>query len=309
MKIAVTSSSFSKNPILISETKVLASELVINAQGDKFSKNELIEFLSGADAAIVGLESIDKEVIDSLPQLKFISKYGVGLDNVDLDYCKEKNIGIGWTGGVNRLSVAEMTIGFMLGLARNLYQSSLLLKGGKWEKNGGYQISQKTIGIIGVGYIGKELIRLLKPFDCNILVNDIIEQKGYYQANGVTETSKEEIYKSSDIITIHTPLTELTHNLLNINIIKLLKPNAFVINTARGGIINLDDLKFALQNKLIAGAAIDVYSSEPPDDIELLSLPNLICTPHIGGNSAEAVLAMGRSAIAHLQNFIGNVKI
>jgi phosphoglycerate dehydrogenase-like enzyme len=307
MKIAVTSPSFSKNEILKKELKKIFQDVKFNEEGIRFNKRELIEYLKDCDGAIIGLEKIDKEVLDNLPKLKYISKYGVGLNNIDLEECKKRNVKIGWKGGVNKLSVAEMTLGFMLMLARNLYFTSIQLKNGVWNKDGGFQLSGKTIGIIGVGFIGKELVRLLKPFNCRILVNDIIDQYDFYIKNNLIKASKEEIYKNADFITIHTPLTEKTKNMITLKELKSMKKTAFLINTARGGIVNEKDLKYALINKIIAGAALDVYETEPPTDEELLNLPNLICTPHIGGNAKEAVLAMGQSAIKNLRLITENL--
>lgn len=303
MKVVVTSPSFSKNTILQKEMSKYFINPTLNLDGTKFSQNQLIEFIKHADAIIVGLEKINSNVLDKCPNLKIISKFGVGLNNIDLEACKKRNVSIGWTGGVNKLSVAEMAIGFMLMLARNLFIRSNELKNGTWNKSGGFQLSGKTLGIIGLGHSGKELVKLLKPFGCKILVNDIIDQNQYYKENNLKETSKDILFKTSDIITIHTPHNETTNNMINIEILKTMKKSAYIINTARGGIINEKDLKYALQNNTIAGAAIDAYSEEPPVDIEFLKLPNLICTPHIGGNAKEAVESMGMSAIQHLKNY------
>lgn len=303
MKIVATSPSFSKNKTLQKEIRKYFPEAKLNLDGIRFSKEELIEFIKGADGVVLGLEPFDEDVIKQCPNIRIVSKYGVGLNNIDLDACKRHNIAIGWTGGVNKRSVSEMTLGYMLMLARNLYVTSNELKNGIWNKSGGFQLSGKTVGIIGVGHIGKDFVELLKPFGCKILVNDIINQDEYYKENGLIEATKEEIYKTSDFITIHTPYNETTKNMINKETLSLMKSSAYIINSARGGIINEDDLKYALQNNIIAGAAIDVYVEEPPADKELLSLPNLICTPHIGGNAKEAVEAMGMSAIKHLVEF------
>ena len=303
MIVKVTSPSFSKNGLLKQELREKFPSSVFNDQGLRYSKDELIHFLRDADAAIIGLEHIDSNVLDACPNLKMISKYGVGLNNLDLPACKKRNVQIGWTGGVNKLSAAEMTLGFMIALSRNLFRSSFRLKSNEWKKEGGYQLTGKTVGIIGVGHIGKEVVRLLEPFKTNILVNDIINQDEYYNKNGLVKASKETIYKQADIITVHTPLTKKTKHLINREVFAMMQPSSFIINCARGPIINQSDLKFALMESSIAGAALDVYEDEPPSDIEFLQLPNLICTPHIGGNSQEAVLAMGRSAIAHLISF------
>ncbi len=303
MKIAVTSPSFSKHKGLQKEILQHFTDAKLNYNGLRFSKETLINYLEGAEGIIVGLEEIDEEILEQLPNLKIIAKYGVGLNNIDLNACRKRNIQIGWTGGVNRLSVAEMSLGYMLMLCRNLYMTSNELKNGLWNKSGGFQLSGKTVGIIGVGHIGKEVIRLLQPFGCTILVNDIIDQSDFYKQNNLLEVTKEELYAQSDIITIHTPLDDTTKNLINIKVFQQMKSNAFILNSARGGIINEIDLKLALQSHLIAGAAIDAYTEEPPNDMELLKLPNLICTPHIGGNAKEAVEAMGLSAISHLRKY------
>jgi len=303
MNIIATSPSFSKNKILQKEIYKYFPNAKLNLEGKRFNQDELIEYIKDADGVIVGLEPINKNILDACPNLKIISKYGVGLNNIDLEECKKRDIKIGWTGGVNRLSVAEMTLGFMLMFSRNLFVTSNQLKSGTWNKSGGFQLSGKTIGIIGVGYIGKELIRLLKPFGCKILVNDIINQDKYYADNNLEEVSKEEIYKTCDIVTIHTPHNDITDNMVDLEVLKAMKKTAYILNTARGGIINEQDLKFALQNNIIAGAGIDAYVEEPPTDKEFLSLPNLICTPHIGGNAKEAVEAMGMSAIKHIKEF------
>lgn len=303
VQITVLSPSFSKNILLQDELKKLGCALKLNLDGKRFTKEELIEFIGDSQVIVVGLEQIDSFVLDNCPNLQLISKYGVGLNNIDISECEKRGIKIGWTGGVNRLSVAEMTLGYMLMLTRNLYVTSNLLKQGKWEKSGGMQLSEKTIGIIGLGHIGKELVRLLQPFKCNILVNDIIDQSNYIKENSLVEASKEEIYKTSDIITIHTPFDQTTLNLISKEQFLMMKNSAYVINSARGGIINENDLKFALQNNLIAGAAIDAYMVEPPEDRELIEMKNLICTPHIGGNAKEAVESMGLSAINHVKEF------
>ena len=303
MKVAVTSPSFSKNKKLQDEINKYFLKPILNLKGIKLNQSELIEHIKDADAVIVGLEIINASILNKCPNLKIISKFGVGLNNIDLDACKKRNVSIGWTGGVNKLSVAEMALGFMLMFARNLYTTSNELKNGIWNKSGGFQLSGKILGIIGLGHIGKELVRLLKPFGCKILVNDIIDQKQYYRENNLQEASKEELFKTSDLVSIHTPHNNATNNMVDINVLNSMKKSAYIINTARGGIINEKDLKHALKNNLIAGGAIDAYVEEPPTDNEFLKLPNLICTPHTGGNAKEAVEAMGMSAIEHLKRF------
>lgn len=305
MKIVVTSPSFSLNETLRNELQAAFSDCVLNKEGRRLSGQGLLDFLKDANGVVIGLEVLSADIVHRLPDLKIVSKFGVGVDNIDIECCEECGIKIGWTPGVNRVSVAEMTLAFMIMLVRNIYTTSLQLKDGVWNKSGGSNLQGKTVGIIGVGNVAKELCRLLKPFHCTILVNDIIDQTAYYRENGLRETSKEDIYREADLVSLHTPLTELTRNLINREVLSKMKNSAYLVNSARGSIVNSADLKWALKNGVIAGAATDVYDEEPPADRELIDLPNLICTPHIGGNSVESVLAMGRSAIGHLKTFFG----
>lgn len=308
MKVKVSTIAFSKNKYLVECLLKEFPDAEVNTEGVRVNGSDLVDYFSDTEAAIIGLELITPTILEQLPKLKMISKYGVGLDNIDLDACKERNVQIGWTGGVNKRSVSEMTLGFMLMLSRNLYTTSNKLKQMVWDKKGGTQLTGKTIGIIGLGNIGKDLVSLLQPFGCDFLVNDIKDISDYARLHNLSCVSKEEIYKNADIITIHTPLNDKTSNLINSEVLNMMKSTAFLINTARGGIVNEIDLKFALEHKIIAGAALDVYESESILNEDLLVLPNLICTPHTGGNSFEAVVAMGLSSIEHLIRYRNNTK-
>lgn len=303
MKVKVSTIAFSNNQFLVDQLLEEFPGAVVNSEGKRVQGDEFVEYLKDTEGAIVGLEQITGDILDRLPALKIIAKYGVGLDNIDVEACKERNIAIGWTGGVNKRSVAEMALGFMLALNRNLFTTSNQLKDLIWNKSGGFQLTGKTIGIIGLGNIGRELVHLLAPFHCRILVNDLIDVSEFAIEHNLTVVSKDELLTESDVISIHTPLTKDMHNFFNSDVFNKMKQSAYLINTARGGIVNENDLKEALKLKTIAGAALDVFDPEPPIDKELLSYPNLICTPHTGGNAYEAVVAMGLSAITHLKNY------
>jgi len=305
MIIKVTSASFSKHPMLRATLLKLFPNAQFNEENRKYNRKELIAYLKDANGVVLGLEEMDEEVLVNCPNLKIISKFGVGLDNLNVNACKKHGIAIGWTGGVNRRSVAEMDLCFMLALARNLYSTSINLMNGEWNKDGGFQLSSKTVGVIGLGFTGSEIIKLLQPFECRILGNDIKDKSNLSIEFGVKLVNKEQIFSEADFITIHTPLTKSTYRLINKETLARMKPTSFIINTARGPIVNIEDLKQALINGKIAGAALDVYEQEPPTDMELLQLPNFFCTPHIGGNANEAVVAMGMSAISHIREFFG----
>ncbi len=299
--IKVASPSFSLNPVLCAELRAQFSGVVFNESGRPLSGPALAGFLADADGAVIGLEAVTASLLEACPNLRVVAKYGVGLDTIDLEACRRRSVAVGWTGGVNRLSVAELTLCFMLGLCRNVFRTSTLLRGGTWEKNGGRQLSGRTVGILGFGHIGRLVASLLKPLGCEILVNDIRAIEDECRAAGLEAVDKDSLYARSDLITLHVPLTDLTRHLIDARALSKMQATAMLINTARGEVVDQAALKHALIQGVIAGAAIDVFESEPPTDLELLGLPNLVATPHIGGNALEAILAMGRSAISHLE--------
>lgn len=303
--VGVTAVAFSRDQDRVQKLKdAFDGQVLTNEKLIRFTPEELIPFLQQCDYAIVGLDKITDDVLTQCPNLKVISKYGVGLDNIDFDACAKHNVEVVYPKGVNKRSVTEEVLGSSLSLLRNLYVTSNLLKSGTWKVQGGQQLTGKTVGIIGVGYIGKDLIEVLKPFNCEILVNDIIDQSKYYESAKVTEVSKEEIFKRADLVSIHTPLNAETKHLVNSETLGMMKSSAIIVNAARGGIVDEKALKEALLSESIGGAALDVYEIEPANDQELLSIPNLMCMPHIGGNAKEAVEAMGMAAINNLVNEI-----
>ncbi|ARJ67210.1 hydroxyacid dehydrogenase [Magnetospirillum sp. ME-1] len=304
-RIKVTSTSFSQNPLLAQELRAVFPDAVLNEEGRRLAGPDLAAFLADADGAVIGLEKVDSALLDACPRLKIVAKYGVGLDNIDIPKCQDRGVAIGWTGGVNRRSVGELALCFMLGLCRNVFRTSTLMRGGVWEKNGGVQLSGKTVGIIGLGHTGREVARLLEPLHCRVLANDILDMGDYCRDNGIIPAGKEQIFAEADVLTLHVPCTPLTTRLVNADTLRAMKPSAVLINTCRGEVVDQEALKAALKQGTIAAAAIDVYEEEPPTDMELLLLPNLVCTAHIGGNAHEAVVAMGRSAIGHLTDYFG----
>ena len=306
LKVVVTSQSFAKSTVLREELLRFFPNSVFNEDDKKLFGKELIEFINGADAAIVGVETIDSSVLEHTPELKIISKYGVGLDNIDQESLKNRDIFLAWTGGTNKRSVSELTLCFMLGLCRNVFGSSFKLKKLEWEKDGGHQLSGKTVGIIGCGHSGSDVVRLLAPFGCNLLVRDIVDKSNFCQEQGASQVSLEAVLEQSSIISLHVPLTKQTHQMVNANFLQKMKSTGFLINTSRGQVVNQEALKTALMQGEISGAALDVFVEEPPEDKDFLSLPNLMVTPHIGGNAIEGVEAMGRAAIQHLVLFFKN---
>lgn len=302
-KIKVTSRSFSRHPVLKKELLDIFPDSIFNEDGPETGLPNLLDFLNDANGIILGLENLDRNVLQNLKKLEVVAKFGVGLDNLDINAAKDLGITVGWTGGINKRSVSEQTLAFMLGLFRNLFFSSFTLKKGDWVKEGGVLLTGKCIGIIGCGHIGTDLIHLLKPFNCRILICDLLDKKNVVDNFGVTQVSQPDLLSESDVVSLHVPLTDLTHFLVNEDFLKQMKSSAYLINNSRGPVVNQQVLKKALLERKIAGAALDVFESEPPDDIEFLSLPNLMVTPHIGGTANETIISMGRSAINHLKEY------
>lgn len=304
--VAVISSSFCHSAKLRDELSREFPNSIFNARNRSLSEPEIIELCKQAQGIIIGVEPVGEAMLSALPELKIIAKYGVGLDNLDREAMDRHGVALGWTGGINKRSVAEMTLCFMLGLCRNIFAGGFTLKQTIWRKNGGTQLTGKTIGIVGCGHIGTEVVHLLTPFNCHILMNDILEKSDFCKAMGIIQVSKDELLDQSDIVSLHVPQTELTQKMVDENFLRKMKKTAFLINTSRGLIVDQLALKAALQKNTIAGAALDVFEEEPPTDSEFLALPNLMVTPHTGGNAIEAVEAMGRKAISHLVHFFQN---
>jgi len=302
-RVAVTPPAFCKSQSLKTELLGHFPNAVFNEKDRYLSGPDLVDFLTDADAALIGRDPINTELIRSLPKLRMISKYGVGLDNLDPEALSRARIELRVTSGTNRRSVAELALGFMIGLCHNMSSGSEELKSGSWRREGGQELTGKSIGIIGCGNVGQELVRLLQPFQCKIWVQDIADRSGFCREFGAVETGFDEIIEEADIITLHVPLTENTENLIDKSVLAKMKPSAFLVNTSRGRVVHQGDLHQALVSGEIAGAGLDVFWEEPPVETEFLQLPNLMVTPHIGGNSREAVEAMGRAAIQNLVEY------
>lgn len=298
--VAVCSRTFSRHPELRELMKSNFTNIKFNDEGLKLSGDQLVDFLKGADGTIVALEEITEDVLKKLNSLKIISKYGVGLNNLDLVAMEKHNVVLGWRGGVNRRAVSELALGMILDLLRKISVHNRELKAGRWGMLPGTQLSGKTVGIIGLGNIGRDLVYLLKPFGCKILGCDIANVSDFARENSIELVSADEIYKQSDVISLHVPYTDLTHMMVDDRAFSKFKKNAILINLSRGKIVNEVDLHRRLANGDIGGAAMDVFADEPLLDSPLFSCDNFIGTPHIGGSSNEGILAMGTSAVEEL---------
>lgn len=307
-RIVVVSRSFARNKVLRAELTARYPDATFTSSPSVVAGSELINLLHGNQSAIVGLEKIDDAVLTQVPELRVISKYGVGLDGLDLDAIAARGIKLAWTGGVNKRSVSELTVAFAIALLHRLPESSATLRAGTWQPLVGRQLTGRTVGIVGCGFVGQDLVRLLAPFECRIFVNDIRAYPEFYAAHRVEPVSLDRLLAEAEIVTLHVPLDASTRGMIGWAEMARMRKGAVLINAARGGLVDEAGLADALTNGHLAGAAFDVFQMEPEANAHLLALPTFLATPHIGGSTEEAQLAMGRAAIDGLENarLIGN---
>jgi len=309
MDVAVASHSFPKHRALRQELTARYPNAVFNETGQPLRGGDLVRFLRGHEKAITGLEILDAELFAAVPEVRVVSKYGVGLDMIDLEAARRCGVSVRWTPGVNRQSVAELTIAFMIALCRRIVPLATDLREGRWGRGGGRQLSTATVGIVGCGHVGKTVAQLCRAFGSTVIAHDIVDYAEFYREHAVRPVALDVLLREADIVTVHVPLDASTRNMIDAPRLELMKPTAFLINAARGGIVDERALTAALADRRLAGAAADVFSVEPPIDGELLRQPAFLGTPHIGGSTEEAVLAMGRAAIAGLDLEHGSLEL
>jgi phosphoglycerate dehydrogenase-like enzyme len=300
-KIAVASRSFAGNATLRAELSAKYPDVTFTESAAILDGADLVEMLRGHDRAIVGLERVDDGILAQVPELKIISKYGVGLDGIDVEAIARRGVKLGWTGGVNRRSVSELTLSFAIALLHRVPEADVALHAGQWPKLIGRQLTGRTVGIIGCGFVGKDLVRLLAPFECRVLAHDIRDYPDFYRSHRVTPVSLPQLLAESDVVSIHVPLDRSTRSMIGAAEIAVMRPGAVIINAARGGLIDEEALAQALESGHLAGAGCDVFQLEPDANPRLLAQPTFLGTPHIGGSTHEAQLAMGRAAIEGLE--------
>ncbi len=271
----------------IDELKDIADVVV---QTD-ITPEELVSSIPDYDAIVVRSRTkVTQEVIEASKKLKIIARAGVGVDNVDVEAATEKGIMVVNAPESTSITVAEHTMGIMLSLVRNISIADKSVKAGKWEKSKfmGSELAGKTLGVIGMGRIGSQVVKRCKAFDMEILVNDPYITEEVASKLGAKIVDRDTLFSDADIITIHVPLTAETKHSIGSKEFALMKDTACIVNCARGGIINEQDLYEALSGNVIGGAGLDVFENEPPKDNPLLTLDNMVATPHIGASTKEA---------------------
>lgn len=277
----------------------------LNPFGRRFQEDELAERIGPYHGLIAGTEPITRRVMEQAPNLKHISRVGIGLDSVDLIAARELGIQVSYTPDAPAPAVAELAVGQMLNLLRLIPQADRGMRRGIWKRLMGRRLSECVVGIIGLGRIGKRVTRHLSGFGPKILVNDITPDLEFIEKHSLIEAAKEQIYVEADIITLHVPLTRETRGLIGPRELAMMKPDALLINTARGGIVDEAALAAALRAGKLGGAAIDVFEQEPYSG-ELTGIENCLLTCHMGSCSVDCRARMEREATEEALRFVRN---
>ena len=265
-------------------------ELVHNPyRGKGLNESQLIELIGGVDGLLTGVDQVTRTVIEKADRLKVISKFGTGVDNIDVEAASDKRIIVTNAPNVNSEAVADMTFALIFAIARRVPFAFERVRRGEWPLIVGTEVFGKTIGLIGLGQIGKRVAKRACGFGMKILAYEISPDKEFLKETGVRLVSLQSLLREADVVSIHVPLTEQTRHLIGREELKMMKAFAFLINTARGGIVDEEALYEALKSNAIAGAAFDVLQYEPPKDLKLADLDNCVLTPHISPFTREAI--------------------
>jgi len=270
------------------------------------SKETLAGELADADALIVrSATKVSPELMDKAPRLRVVGRAGVGVDNIDLEEATKRGVLVMSTPGGSSVSVAEHTFALLLALVRQVPKFDASMREGKWEKSSaGAEVRGKTLGLVGLGRIGTEVARRGKAFDMRVLAFDPYISEAAAKEFGVELVKLDELFAESDVLSLHTAVSPQTQNMINAQTIAKMKKGVRIINAARGELINEADLAAALKSGQVAGAALDVFAEEPPKNSPLMGLPNVICTPHVAGSTAEAQEELGIQVAVQVRDYL-----
>ena len=307
MKLLIGAISISKPKYaaIHEKAKEVFDEVIVNPFGRALTEEEILERWDGVDAIVAGTEKYTREMLEKAPStLKVISKHGVGVDNIDLAAAKARGITVCNTPGANADAVAEATMGLILCVLRKIPVSDQYVRTNNWKRLEGHLIKGQTIGVIGMGNIGKNVILRAEPFGAKFMAYDPYFDSAFAQVHNVQQATIEEILKTADIVSLHLPCTPETYHMINQETLAMMKPGAALINTARGELIDEEALYQALKCGRLGGAGLDVYSSEPMYNSPLFELDNIVVTPHMAGNTSETTMSMGMWALDNAMKVI-----
>lgn len=298
-RVLVTATSFgAQDPSLKARLEAAVGHVAYNPSGRPLKAAELLELLPEVDGVIAGLDEFARPVIEAAGRLRVLARYGVGVDRVDLDAASECGVQVTNTPGANSAAVAELTLALLLALARRLCAAEAATRRGEWPRLNGLGLRGKIVGLVGLGAVGREVSLRLKSFGCRVLAFDPFVTPERAASVGAELVSLDELLPLADFISLHAQVTAATRNLVNAGFLERLKPGAYLINTARGELIDEAALLAVLRSGKLAGAGLDCFCREPLEaNHPLLDLPQVIATPHMGAHTDEAVNKMGQMAL------------
>lgn len=308
-KILITSTSFFKaGPVPLQQLKEFNCEIIENPYGRPLKEGELIPLLVDVDGVIAGLDEFGEKVLKSSNRLKVISRYGVGIDNIDMEAAKRLGIFVINTPDVNTQAVADLTFGLILSVSRKIPQSHQSTRKGRWERFIGREVYGKRLGIIGLGRIGKAVANRAKGFEMEIIAYDVQRDESFAETLEIKFLPLDDLLMEADFVTLHCGLNPQTKGLIGPRELGLMKETAYLINTARGELVDERALYEALKEGKIAGAGLDVYEQEPPLESPLLSLENAVTTGHIAAYTDEAIKEMALASVKNLLSALEALK-
>jgi phosphoglycerate dehydrogenase-like enzyme len=264
-------------------------ELIEQDRGHTLTRPEFLDLVKDADGLVPGADRVDKEVFTIAPRLRVVSAQGVGYDHIDVDAADQRGIAVCICAGCNNHAVSELAFGMMLNLARHIRAADTDMRGGGWPRLLGPELWGKTLGIIGLGRVGKASALIARGFGMKVIATDIKWDITFANEHQISYVPLHRLLRESDFVSVHCPLNSTTRGLIDERAIEQMKPTAFLINTARGPIVKESALVAALREKMIAGAGLDVFEVEPHPQNPYLDLPNVLMTPHLGGATFEAM--------------------
>lgn len=308
-KVLVGSRERSRAPEAMGILEAQGYELVLNPYDRSLTEEELLEMVKGVHGIIAGSEKITAAVIAAGdPTLKVIAKQGVGYNTIDVVAAKEHGVAVTITPGANSKSVADLAMGLIMAIARQIPQMDVSIRNEGWYRHTGIELGGKVLGIVGMGNIGGEVAKRAHGFGMKIIAYDVYPRQDFIDNYGVTYLSLDEIFAESDFISLHAPAMAETMGMVNKDRLRTMKNTAYMINTARGELIVEDDLYEALTQGLIAGAALDVFAQEPPKNSPLIGLKNLVFTSHAGAYTKEAIVGAGVIAAEEVVRVLSGTK-
>lgn len=305
-RVVVTPPMLAETPELFAPLDALGVTVDFHRGDYPMQASRLAARLGDAVGAIVGLDALESTVFERCPHLRIVARNGVGMDTVDLDAATRHGTLVTVPLGANSTSVAELALGLLLAAARGVVTNHNRVQAGMWRREPGTQLAGKTLGIIGLGRIGKKVALRAQAFEMNVIAHDILPDTNFADAHGLGFVSRDELLASADIVSLHVPLTRLTTRLIDQPAFALMKPGALLVNTARGLVVDPDALVAALDSGRLAGAGLDVHPVEGEVDSRLFDRPNVVTTTHLGAYTHESLAATTRAAVHSLCQFFEN---